>query len=308
MIFLQKLLVVFILVSIAGTEATDSSHHETVEVSVDGTIARHEVVGLFDRDPYELDGEALLRIIQVSESELQGNTDASVNSALEHVSSLVEQAERLKSLSAAVEEHSQAVDELIRLANSRQLEHLIDRLNRTLEQELKLRASDKQHEDLAADGASYETVPLNVLKRTFEIKNILEESENELRQWVIEIIQEELAAYERTALSKGVVSETNSDCATPADVVQTVQSALMKFSQDGIGIADHAQGGSIVHDLTSQSFVPVPTQTDLVGNVWWSKYIPEDWERALPPGWQDWNSAIPSYIYHFFVRLSLPVH
>ena len=296
----QLVLVILTVFAQVGAREAINSHGEALEVSIDGTMSRYEVVRSLGQDTNDIDGESLLRILRESENHLQSKTDSSVQVALDHVSSLVEQVERLELLSASVDGTRQAVDELIRLANSRQLEYFMQKLKKALEQEMNLRSLDRrQNEQLSTEGAPFETVSLDALKRKFEIKHILEGSELELRQWVMDVIKEELGLYEENILST-MVGESNSDCASPVDVVHNVQSALMKWSQDGIGIVDYAQGGTIVHEMTSQSFVPMPAQSDLLGNVWWGKFVPQDWEELLPPGWQDWNVAIPSCFYHAF--------
>jgi SUN domain-containing protein 1/2 len=60
---------------------------------------------------------------------------------------------------------------------------------------------------------------------------------------------------------------------------------------------DHAQAASVVHELTSSTYRPPPLLEEKLENVWWRRYIPEDWERyLLPNGWQEWNTRLPSAV------------
>jgi hypothetical protein len=146
-------------------------------------------------------------------------------------------------------------------------------------------------------------------------KRLLAPSEYEISDWVLQIVQEELDEYQENLLnakSESGASTTSSltsgDCAAVTDAVEKVQAALTKFSQDVIGLIDHAQGAEIVHTMTSPTYVPPPAEHELLGNVWWSKFIPEDWERLLPQGWEEWDIRIPSFVYHSLVRCSLVSH
>eukprot|EP00980_Cylindrotheca_fusiformis_P026537 scaffold16380_cov62-Cylindrotheca_fusiformis.AAC.1 len=101
-------------------------------------------------------------------------------------------------------------------------------------------------------------------------------------------MKDEVEKYRKELLAN---SDVKPKCPSTVDVVQDVHLALTKFSQDGIGLLDHAQGGQIVHTLTSPTYSPEPDPEELLGNVWWRKYIPEDWEKLLPEGWADWNTG-----------------
>jgi hypothetical protein len=250
----------------------------------------------------ELDVETLLETLRQAERFLQEiEPQVNVDSALEEVEELIEKSHRLQALHVQVQEKRQAVDELIRIANTRQLEHLLPRLNMTLDRELTLRNAQGHGEHGAltmTTETEFEPVSLDDLKRAFETKSLMKESEAMLQQWVIGIVEEELAALAHSHASY----EGKVECATRLEVVHNVQAALTKHSQDGIGMVDYAQGATIIHEMTSSSYIPPPTEDELLGNVWWGNYIPEDWEQLLPQGWQEWNVGIPSFVYHALVR------
>jgi hypothetical protein len=242
-----------------------------------------------------LSEESLLELIRSTENMLQTAPSSSADHLFQEVASLVAQSELLETYHANVEALQQDVDAMIRSANARQLDYLVKKLNDTLLKEMKLRTNSRTN---LVEGPA--TVSTDSLIKKFDAKQIMAESEEELQEWVMDIIQEELYDYVEEQ-----INESGEDCATPVDVVHKVQSALTKYSQDGIGITDHAQGARVVYEMTSDSYSPPPDRSELLGNVWWRKYIPEDWERILPEGWQAWNVGIPSYVYHSLVRSRL---
>jgi hypothetical protein len=251
----------------------------------------------------ELDVETLLETFRQAERFLKEIApQVNVDSTLEEVEELIEKSHRLEALHAQVQEKRQAVDELLRIANTRQLDqHLLPRLNRTLERELTLRKAQGHAEHGAVTTETeFEPVSMDDLKRAFETKSLMKESEAMLQQWVIGIMEEELAALAESHASSSL--EGKVECATRLEVVHDVQAALTKHSQDGIGMVDYAQGATIIHEMTSASYIPPPAENELLGKVWWGNYIAEDWEQLLPQGWQEWNVGIPSFVYHALVR------
>jgi hypothetical protein len=260
----------------------------------------------------DLTEESLLATIQDARALLQHGISSSheKNKTIsQQMTEFVQHSERLTNYHSTLETQLQKVDQLVSLANAKQVEHLIGRLRETQEKEVKLRAPRPEQEDAKVvveteiNEQVMEFVSMNDLKRRFETEKVMNASEAELKAWMLRIVEEELAAYKATALASPLPQgDDDGDCPSATDIVQDVQVALTKFSHDGIGLVDHAQGGEIVHSMTSHTYVPPPEGPDLLGNVWWRKYIPEDWERMLPPGWETWNTAIPSYVYHSLVR------
>eukprot|EP00585_Thalassiosira_rotula_P004608 CAMPEP_0196135906 /NCGR_PEP_ID=MMETSP0910-20130528/4386_1 /TAXON_ID=49265 /ORGANISM="Thalassiosira rotula, Strain GSO102" /LENGTH=843 /DNA_ID=CAMNT_0041396103 /DNA_START=11 /DNA_END=2542 /DNA_ORIENTATION=+ len=78
--------------------------------------------------------------------------------------------------------------------------------------------------------------------------------------------QKEFTALEQTMRDSSKVDET---CLAIPATVELVGKALVEHYRDGTnGLIDHAsyeRGGSVVHDLTSASFVPPPRNDDFVG-------------------------------------------
>lgn len=228
-------------------------------------------------------------------------------SVTEAIESLQREIEGLQTLRHQLERQEKSVDRLVARANAKQLEGLIERLDDTLTKELLLRQlteGDKEEEDSEEDE---EFVNIEDLEEKFKPTNVLGGSESELSEWALKILQDELNEYKKEILKPiaGRKGSSTEGCPTAKQVVQNVQAALTKYSQDGIGIIDHAQGGEIVHSMTSLTYVPPPGDHELLGNVWWRKYIPEDWESWLPTGWEYWNVGVPSYLYHSLVRRCL---
>jgi hypothetical protein len=249
--------------------------------------------------PPEVTEESLLATLEEARAFLQA--DNSNDEVYSKVETLLSKDQELKTMQASLKDKQQTVENLVRQANAKQLEVLAARLNKTLEKEVKLRTSIKeQGEDLEEATIDIDAVSISDVKRRLEVSRIMEQSEKKIQAWMLEVMKDEVENYKNELLvNKGASSE----CRSVEDVVQDIHMALTKFSQDGIGLIDHAQGGEIVHTLTSATYSPQPDPSELLGNAWWRKYIPEDWEKLLPAGWEEWNTEIPSYIYHTLVRI-----
>jgi hypothetical protein len=257
--------------------------------------------------PVELTAEALLETLRSSAGLLQTGA-VSVDSLIEQVNVLIDSKNRLEEYQAVVEQKQHEVDTMVRLANARQLDYFIAQINETIAKEIRLRSArdlalqheEDDDEDDVEDHVA--TVSENAVMKSFATEKIMEDSEREIREWILGIVKEEIDVYQESLRSVEQGGTNSGECATVSDVVHDVQSALTRFSQDGIGMIDHAQGASVVYEMTSPSYTPPSETSELLGNVWWRKYIPEDWERLLPAGWEEWDVAIPSYIYHSLVR------
>jgi hypothetical protein len=261
----------------------------SAEVSTDAKIDK----------PPEVTEESLLATLEEARAFLEA--DNSNDEVYSKVETLLSKDQELETMQASLKEKQQTVENLVRQANAKQLEVLAARLNETLEKEVKLRTSIKeQAEDLEEATITIDTVSISDVKRRLEVSRIMEQSEKKIQAWMLEVMKDEVEKYKNELL---VNKEASSECRSVEDVVQDIHMALTKFSQDGIGLIDHAQGGEIVHTLTSATYSPQPDPSELLGNAWWRKYIPEDWEKLLPAGWEEWNTEIPPYIYHTLVRI-----
>jgi hypothetical protein len=236
--------------------------------------------------------------------------DSQLSGAMEDIQREIES---LHAVQQDLERKEREIDRLVALANAKQVEGLIARLSETLSKEMALRSLTGQSgEGMAtADVVTAEYVDRQELQEQLGAQRFLAASEFVISDWVRQILKAELKEYKTSMLelaNNSAVSSrssTGEGCAAVTDVVQDIQVALTKFSQDVIGLVDHAQGAEIVHTMTSPTYVPPPTENELLGNVWWSKFIPEDWERLLPEGWEDWDIRIPSFFFHSLVRCSL---
>lgn len=238
------------------------------------------------------------------------------------VEELAKEMEFLEGLTNQVTESQSNVNRLVSMANSQQLEALLLRLNDTLERETQIRILElqqlQQPRRRSRAGIEEETgdvVTYDVLDERISVEAIMDETESEMKKWILEVIQEELAVYKEEvipgvevgAISGGAdrsgfeAGDNVEGCPTTVDVVQKVQQALNDYANDGIGRMDHAQGAKVVHWWTSETYSPPAKPSEKLGSAWWRRFIPEDWERLFPEGWEDWSVAIPSYLYHSLV-------
>jgi hypothetical protein len=245
------------------------------------------------------------------------------SSALDHLTremeELTKELQGLEELTRQVLEKQSKVNHLVRIANSQQLEALVQRLNDTLEREIGLRELERQKPKKSrrrphamADVNIPAVVTSHGLRERIGIDVIMNQSELEMKNWIWQVIQDELAAYKEEVIptvdidavlgSTGIGSDAG-NCLSTGHVVQQVQQALNDYANDGIGRVDHAQGAQVLHWWTSGTFSPPALSSEKLGSVWWRKFIPEDWERVLPQGWENWSVSIPSYLYHSLVRL-----
>jgi TolA-binding protein len=211
------------------------------------------------------------------------------------------------------------------LANARKLQQLVDRLEETYQKEQAIRQYIKENreanvvegEDGDNDVESLENVAtLKMLQERLDTNAIVQESERQLKEWILQLVQNGLDQYKDSTLepasqiaatsaagaSGAVSTSATAACPVTSDIVQRIQQALTDYANDGIGKVDHLQqhgGAKVVHWLTSDTYVPPKQQT--LGSVWWGKYIPQDWERLLPEHWEEWDVSLPSYLTHSLV-------
>lgn len=263
------------------------------------------------------DEESLTRRLASSRASLDSLKAVNMESHMQQVASIGGEGQRLEGMRDLIARQQAGVDELIGSANTKQLERLISRLQETMKKEKVLR--DARPEESTEESTKVEVevevevetvmyddiVPIGDLDERLQVSKILHESENELRSWVVKTVQDEILGYKASSVKKQRPSPPEVKCPPLREVVQDVHSALSKFSQDGTGMLDHAQGAEIVHSMTSNTYTPSLQPSDLLGNAWWRRYIPQDWERLLPRGWQDWNIGLPPYVFHSLVRFLL---
>jgi hypothetical protein len=212
---------------------------------------------------------------------------------VDDIHELVEESEKLDNLEKKLVQRTAALEAVIRQANAVQLQYLAWQFNVTLEEELQNRAKlEEKHVDETTGPNN--AVTLEQLEEQIQPTQILSESETMLKEWIHNVIREEVETFhaETATMAK--------KCAvTPVDAAQLVQSALTTHMHDGM--VDHAQEGQIVHELTSETYVPPAKPNQRLGNVWWRKFIPQDWERVLPSGWEDWKVGVPLFVAHSLV-------
>jgi hypothetical protein len=175
-------------------------------------------------------------------------------------------------------------------------------LNSTIEKEFQERASTEESNIQKVDLSN--AVTLEQLDQQTQPTRIMQESETQLEAWIQEVIADEIANH-YAQLSEMCSS---GKCVTPVEAAQLVQASLTTFAYDGVRMVDHAQGGTIVYELTSETYEPpADDPSQQLGNVWWRKYIPEDWERVLPPQWEEWKAGVPTFLKHSFVSIDSSV-
>ena len=211
---------------------------------------------------------------------------------LNQLNVLVDENKKLENLEKELVQRTLALEDVIRQANAVQLQYLAWQLNATLEEELQNRAM-LEEESVDETTGPNNAVTLEQLEEQIHPDRMLAESETTLSEWIQNVISEEIANYhveEAARVGK---------CVSPLEAAQLVQASLMTHAHDGM--VDHAKGAQIVHELTSDTYIPPTDPNQLLGNVWWRKYIPEDWERLLPSGWENWRVVVPSFLAHSLV-------
>jgi len=250
----------------------------------------------------------------------------------ERMTELADSLRYLETLTQRMLEKESKINSILQIANTRSMDNLADRLEQTLHSEVKLRRLEikeqRRQQELLERKQSESSVSLDPVKDdAIEISSInlaerldtnavMGESETQMKEWILTIIQEEIGLYKKSIfdmVSRVDTSRSNNidrhatketDCATATNIIQQVQQALNDNAQDGIGTLDQAQGASVVNWLTSETYSPFSMPSRTFGSVWWNKFIPQDWERILPNGWENWEVGIPPYAYHSLSFLS----
>ena len=261
--------------------------------------------------------ESLLQTMKEAQDFLKEFQMMNINSISEEMNLIKDQIHQIEIQNQQVGELVQQIKHDKTFAFKQQVNHFKDRLQEKHQQVLNLMSgggdtSRTTKEAITTDDdatAKVDYVPIKALKKKFETRKVMSESESFLVAWMDTLIGEELANYRNKIFkSKEDGEEEEIDdkeeeegCLSMNEAVQKVQAAVTEFAQDGIGLIDHIQGGTIVHSMTSRTYEPPAKLSELLGYVWWRKYIPEDWEGMLPEGWEDWDTSIPSMFYHSLV-------
>jgi hypothetical protein len=145
------------------------------------------------------------------------------------------------------------------------------------------------------------------LKDILRGDDILDDTEATLKQWIVQVVEQEVmnarvAAAVQKIKKEKALNETKQKsslatpiCVTPSEGALLLQESLVQHRSSGP--PDHLATATIIHELTSPTYTAPPSKDDLMGNVWWRKIHPQDWEEHfLPKGWQEWNVALPRLI------------
>jgi SUN domain-containing protein 1/2 len=218
------------------------------------------------------------------------------------------QIDQLEHDQARVVHDLKVLDGLLSQVKRKQLNAFIQKLTEIETVELARREAESVPVTLASAGASQGPVALDVsteeLDSFFDAESILAESDADIAAWTLTVLKDETRKLleflqvpsEAASIDAPTVDADN--CTSPGVAMLQVHRAVHQFANDGIGLKDHAHGSTILYDRTSETYQPA--SADTLGSVWWSRFIPEDWERwLLPDGWQEWN-AMPLFLSHTF--------
>jgi hypothetical protein len=184
--------------------------------------------------------------------------------------------------------------------NTAQIEKLVEKLDEIEEKEIIRREGYENPASEASD------IPDAILMSFFDPESVLYESETQLENWFVGLLSKEaenITTSITTQLSHGEAPlplAERDECISVNTAAEEVMSLLVKLTQDGTGLYDHVQEGTIVHEHTSETFAPSPVPQLTLGGVWWGRFVPEDWEKLLPGGWQLWNVGLPPFLAHTF--------
>ena len=159
--------------------------------------------------------------------------------------------------------------------------------------------------------AEAEYVPKDALARVLDQAIIMSQSEKKLERWTTDMLTKSIDDYTEARIAKissaveqvDAVAPTSENpdydasseqCAALPDTTSMVFASLHnRASPGGSALYDHASsanGGSIVYGegrdrrpMTSSPYLVPKSNEDStrLGDVWWRKFIPEDWEYAL---------------------------
>ena len=301
--------------SSSGIEVGDTTIHMLSEDSLRDTIK--DVTNLLEKGkkmPGDTDDDdSMLASATI-------NLDQ-INQTMEEIT---ESMKRLQALTEKMLKKESEVNSLLKEANTRELDDLVERLLDTLESETDLREleqeiqserntlavydddDDDDNDDLSAINDNINKVTSNTLHERLDTNVIMEESEAKMRKWILSLIEEELVAYKKnildavpTDIGSGDYNansdtdddddtttkvKTNNNCPSTTSIVQKVQQSLQDYADDGIGRVDYAQGANVVHWMTSETYSPDNNGNGKILGSVW-------WSKFIP---QDWERLLPS--------------
>jgi len=323
------------------SSAGDNTTVETVEITEDGRmlvdnteelLLDQELKKAFDETKHTLQS------YKDANSKLMASSKEILDGANSGIIYKVKELEELKEENTA---KAKSVDKAIRDLNARQILDLEEKLEILQERELQRRALLQEKETLekkrrkkkkqAAMAKSSQIPEGAILKESLkdlvDIKRILEKSDTDLEEWFLTIVEEEaeelqsaleqtvtktvetLGAMEVEATDEVATSKGGCSGTSLADAVQIVQQELFKYSMDKVGMVDHLAHAKVIHHLTSKNYVSSSRSYLALQDSWWYQYLPEDWEKGFDSifssDWRKWNVAIPDFVYHTVVSLSL---
>lgn len=242
-----------------------------------------------------------------------GATD-SMTDLISTVQMLTEEHARMVELEESLIQRTQSLQTLIQEINAGQLQQLAKQLNETVHAELKSRTATVEIE--AGDSnVVVDAMSVDDMMDAMDADAMLDDSEAALHNWVVHLVHEEVTqayaaaiATAKAATSTAEVTTPSllsppSTCISPSDGAQLVQEALSNQQQQQASAK--APAASVVHELTSATYIPPLKESDKMGKVWWRRYIPDDVERLLPAGWQDWNVGLSPATKRLLVSIQL---
>ena len=303
-------LLLFLLNRIASTKVIAQASPEYQEVQPTAQLynstINNDTIDSFV--PLELIAQELLQLHTVTEETLESrdrDVEALVTDLTTQIQALLAEATVLIEKEEELLQRTIQVDDKIKEANAIQLDYLAQLLTETVQKELQARnesdegALSVQVEDLT------DAIPLVELNHLLNPDRVISLPDTEIENWLLGVVKEEVEIYQSDRLETIAAAEKtqkskflHKKCVSPLETAHLVHTAVMNFENDFVGMLDHAKMATIVHELTSDTFTPPPRPNELLGQVWWRKYIPVDWERVLPSGWEEWNVAVPSAIQH----------
>jgi hypothetical protein len=206
----------------------------------------------------------------------------------------------------------------------RKIQHLhskqLQLLARNLNQVIKLELLSRESEDVIPSYSANSTISTSSMENLLQGLIVIEEAKLELRQWIQTVVEakiqkarvakaeaqlDRLKAKKLSKIQK-MAKKEKLKCLTPSEGAQLVQQTLVEHRSSGP--PNHLATATVIHEYTSDTYSPPPASDDLLGNVWWRKFIPEDWEKKLlPEGWEKWNVALPSAFSRFVVSDSFSI-
>jgi hypothetical protein len=146
-----------------------------------------------------------------------------------------------------------------------------------------------------------EYVSKDSLAQVLDRAVIMSQSEEKLEGWTTDLLSASIDEYSVEQVDAVAQTSENPDyvassrnCAVLPETASVIHASLQNMaSPGGLALFDHASsanGGSIVYGegrdrrpMTSSPYLARKSSDDgtRLGDVWWRKFIPEDWENAL---------------------------